>query len=175
MTFPNGVGLPGRIWSSGQSSWIADVVQGSNFPRGQSALKDGFHGAFGFPVVGPSGFLGVMEFFSAEIREPDDATLQMFDAVGRQIGQFIERTIAQAEVERARRAAEAGRLLPAQGNESRRLARELPDQLGPGRALLTVKMDLLRQKPPEAADQLGARMQELLAHVRHLSSSVHDL
>src|SRR5439155_17240539 len=30
-------------------------------------------------------------------------------------------------------------------------------------------------KPPEAADQLGARMQELLAHVRHLSSSVHDL
>jgi len=38
-----------------------------------------------------------------------------------------------------------------------------------------VKMDLLRQKPPEAADQLGERMQELLAHVRHLSSSVHDL
>ncbi len=111
MAFPSGVGLPGRIWSSGQSSWIVDVVRDTNFPRAPSATADGLHGAFGFPVVGPSGFLGVMEFFSAEIREPDDATLQMFDAVGRQIGQFIERTIAQAEVERARRAAEAGRLL----------------------------------------------------------------
>ena len=174
MTFPSGVGLPGRIWSSRRSAWIVDVVQDSNFPRAQSALKDGFHGAFGFPVVGPSGFLGVMEFFSAEIREPDDATLQMFDAVGRQIGQFIERTIAQAEVERARRAAEAGRLLQAQENESRRIARELHDDLGQGLALLTVKMDLLRQKPPEAS-QLGARIQELLAQVRHLSSSVHGL
>jgi len=175
MTFPSGVGLPGRIWSSGRSAWIVDVARDSNFPRAPSAAIDGLHGAFGFPVVGPSGFLGVMEFFSAEIREPDDATLQMFDAVGRQIGQFIERTIAQAEVERARRAAEAGRLLQAQENESRRIARELHDDLGQGLALLTVKMDLLRQKPPEAADQLGERMQELLAHVRHLSSSVHDL
>src|SRR5207247_7309002 len=104
-------------------------------------------------------------------REPDDALLEMFDAVGRQIGQFIERTIAQAELERARRAAEAGRLLQAQENESRRIARELHDDLGQGLALLTVEMDLLRQEPPEAADQLGARMQELLAHVRHLSSS----
>jgi len=175
MTFPNGVGLPGRIWSSGRSAWIVDVVRDTNFPRAPSATVDGLHGAFGFPVVGPSGFLGVMEFFSTEIREPDDALLEMFDAVGRQIGQFIERTIAQAEVERARRAAEAGRLLQAQENESRRIARELHDDLGQGLALLTVKMDLLRQKPPEAADQLGARMQELLAHVRHLSSSVHDL
>src|SRR5262245_3028167 len=175
MTFPCGVGLPGRIWSSGQSRWIVDVVQDSNFPRAPSAMTDGLHGAFGFPLVGPSGFLGVMEFFSAEIREPDDATLQMFDAVGRQIGQFIERTIAQAELERARRAAEAGRLLQAQESESRRIARELHDDLGQGLALLTVKLDLLRQKPPEAADKLGVEIHELSAQVRHLSSSVHDL
>jgi PAS domain S-box-containing protein len=68
-----------------------------------------------------------------------------------------------------------GRLLQAQEGESRRIARELHDDLGQRLALLTVEMDLLRQKPPEAADQLGVRMQELLAQVRHLSSSVHDL
>jgi len=170
MTFARGVGLPGRIWSAGQSAWIVDVVQDSNFPRAPSAATDGLHGAFGFPVVGPGGFLGVMEFFSAELREPDDALLQMCDAVGRQIGQFIERKIAQAELERA----EAGRLLQAQEREARRIARELHDDLGQGLALLTVKMDLLRQKPPEA-EQLGARMQELLAQVRQLSSYVHDV
>jgi signal transduction histidine kinase len=36
-------------------------------------------------------------------------------------------------------------------------------------------MDLLRQKPPESAAWLGARIQELLGQVRQLSSSVHDL
>jgi len=68
-----------------------------------------------------------------------------------------------------------GRLLQARESESRRIARELHDDLGQGLALLTVKMDLLRHQPPEAAGQLGARMQELLTQVRHLSSSVHDL
>jgi signal transduction histidine kinase len=175
MTFARGVGLPGRIWSSGQSVWIVDVARDSNFPRAPSAAIDGLHGAFGFPIVGPGGFLGVMEFFRPEIREPDDALLQMFDAVGRQIGQFIERENAQAELERARQAAEAGRLLQAQENESRRIARELHDDLGQGLALLTVQMDLLRQSPPEETGELEARMQELLAQIRHLSSSVHDL
>jgi PAS domain S-box-containing protein len=68
-----------------------------------------------------------------------------------------------------------GRLLQAQEGESRRIARELHDDLGQRLALLTVEMDLLRQRPPEATDQLGVRMQELLAQVRHLSSSVHGL
>jgi len=66
-------------------------------------------------------------------------------------------------------------LLQARESESRRIARELHDDLGQGLALLTVKMDLLRQRPPEETGELEARMQELLAQIRHLSSSVHDL
>ena len=68
-----------------------------------------------------------------------------------------------------------GRLLQAQEDESRRIARELHDDLGQGLALLTVEMDLLRQKPPEAAGQLGARLRDLLRQIRQLSSSVHEL
>jgi PAS domain S-box-containing protein len=68
-----------------------------------------------------------------------------------------------------------GRLLQAQENESRRIARELHDDLGQGLALLTVELDLLRQKPVDVASQLAARIQALLEHVRQLSSSVHDM
>jgi signal transduction histidine kinase/DNA-binding response OmpR family regulator len=107
MTFSSGVGLPGRVWKSGTAAWIPDVVKDPNFPRAPYAAKEGLHGAFGFPIIGPGGFLGVMEFFSPEIREPDGNLLKMFDGVGGQVGQFIERKRAEADLERARIAAEA--------------------------------------------------------------------
>ena len=107
ITFPHGVGLPGRVWSTGRAAWIADVVHDPNFPRAAAAAKDGLHGAFGFPIIGPGGFLGVMEFFSTEIREPNAAILALFEGIGGQVGQFIERKRAEAELERAKVAAEA--------------------------------------------------------------------
>jgi hypothetical protein len=45
--------------------------------------------------------LGVMEFFSAEVAEPDEALLAMMGAVGSQIGQFIERKQVAQEAEEA--------------------------------------------------------------------------
>jgi signal transduction histidine kinase/DNA-binding response OmpR family regulator len=107
VTFPHGVGLPGRVWSTGRAVWIADVVHDPNFPRAAAAAKDGLHGTFGFPIIGPGGFLGVMEFFSTEIREPNAAVLALFEGIGGQVGQFIERKRAEAELERAKVAAEA--------------------------------------------------------------------
>jgi signal transduction histidine kinase/CheY-like chemotaxis protein len=107
VTFAHGVGLPGRVWSTGRAAWIVDVVHDPNFPRAAAAAKDGLHGAFGFPIIGPGGFLGVMEFFSAEIREPSAAVLALFEGIGGQVGQFIERKRAEAELERAKVAAEA--------------------------------------------------------------------
>jgi signal transduction histidine kinase len=68
-----------------------------------------------------------------------------------------------------------GRLLETQEIESRRIARELHDDLGQGLALLTIELQLLRQKPPDAASELSGRLQGLLARVKHLSSSVHGL
>src|SRR5215469_6367109 len=106
-TFPHGVGLPGRVWSTGRAAWIADVVRDPNFPRAAAAAKGGLHGAFAFPIIGPGGFLGVMEFFSTEIREPNAAVLALFEGIGGQVGQFIERKRAEAELERAKVAAEA--------------------------------------------------------------------
>jgi signal transduction histidine kinase len=63
-----------------------------------------------------------------------------------------------------------GRLLQAREGESRRIARELHDDLGQRLALLTVETDLLCQKLPEAGG-----IQTLLRQMRQLSSSVHEL
>jgi signal transduction histidine kinase len=68
-----------------------------------------------------------------------------------------------------------GRLLVAQEVECRRIARELHDDFGQQLALLSVEMELLRQRPPAAAAQLGARLDTLSARVKQMSSSVHEL
>jgi signal transduction histidine kinase/CheY-like chemotaxis protein/HPt (histidine-containing phosphotransfer) domain-containing protein len=107
ITFPRGIGLPGRVWATGRASWIVDVVQDPNFPRAPAAARGGVHGAFAFPIIGPGGFLGVMEFFSTEARRPDEAVLTLFEGVGGQVGQFIERKRGEAELERAKVVAEA--------------------------------------------------------------------
>jgi signal transduction histidine kinase/CheY-like chemotaxis protein len=107
LSFSRGVGLPGRVWDLGKAAWIEDVVGDTNFPRARYAAKDGLHGAFAFPIVGAGGFLGVMEFFCREVRQPDEGLLAAFDAVGTQVGLFMERKRAEAELERAKLAAEA--------------------------------------------------------------------
>ena len=53
---------------------------------------------FAFPIRGAAKFMGVVEFFSSEAREPDRDLLAMFDSIGSQIGQFIERRRAESDL-----------------------------------------------------------------------------
>ena len=93
--FPPGVGLPGRVWSSGRPEWIADVTNDGNFPRAPAATKEGLHTGIGFPIKLGDEVVGVMECFSHEIEEPDTDFLEMAGNIGSQLGQFIERKRAE--------------------------------------------------------------------------------
>ncbi len=98
--FTRGSGLPGRVWASGEPAWVPDVVADSNFPRAAIALEEGLHGAFGMPLLIHGTVVGVMEFFSREIREPDADLLEMLARVGGQIGLFMERRRLEEELDR---------------------------------------------------------------------------
>jgi len=99
-SFASGVGLPGRVWAAARPAFIPDVLHDENFPRAPAAAREHLHAAFGFPVVLEKEVLGVMEFFSRDIREPDEELLTMLDTIGRQIGQFIERRRAEEDLDR---------------------------------------------------------------------------
>ena len=99
-TFRRGEGLPGRIWSGAQPIWIQDVTHDANFPRANVALQIGLHAAFGFPIRAEEDILGVIEFFSRDIRQPKREILEMFATVGSQVGQFIERRAAEQAIRR---------------------------------------------------------------------------
>jgi PAS domain S-box-containing protein len=98
LTLGPGEGLPGRLLVSGSPSWIADTPQDRNFPRADAARRAGLHAAFGFPLRSPRGIVGVMEFFSREAREPDERLLATMTVIGSQVGQFVARRHAEAEV-----------------------------------------------------------------------------
>jgi len=95
ITLAQGEGLPGRVWATGEPAWVCDVADDANFPRAATARREGLHGAFAFPIRLAGEVLGVVEFFSREIEQPDPELLQMTEAIGSQIGQFMERRRAE--------------------------------------------------------------------------------
>jgi C4-dicarboxylate-specific signal transduction histidine kinase len=72
------------------------------YQRAESAANGGFRAAFAFPITFKSDVLGVIEFFSHELRDADPEFVQMMTSVGSQVGQFIERTRAEDALRHAR-------------------------------------------------------------------------
>ncbi len=100
ITFAPGVGLPGRVWESAEPTWIANVIEDGNFLRTSIAAQVPLHAAFGFPILNGDERLGVMNFFSREVQQPDADLLKTMAAIGSQMGQFIKRKQAEEELQR---------------------------------------------------------------------------
>ncbi|MDQ3934709.1 MAG: SpoIIE family protein phosphatase [Actinomycetota bacterium] len=96
--FERGVGLPGRVWESGEPAWIRDVADDDNFPRARVAGQSGIHGAFGFPIRSRRGVIGVIEYFTADHAEPDRYLLDLMETIGYQLGEQMERSRAEEAV-----------------------------------------------------------------------------
>ena len=96
--FGKGSGLPGRIWETGKPVWIPNLRKDRNFLRGPIAERSGLRAGFGFPILLGGEVIGVIEFFSQEIRQPDRELLEMIGSVGSQIGQFQERKRAEEKL-----------------------------------------------------------------------------
>jgi signal transduction histidine kinase len=86
-----GEGLPGRVLESAQPVWIKDVRNDDNFPRAKAAIDVGIGAGFGFPVLVGSRVVAVLEFFSPEAAEPNEALLDVLANIGTQLGRVIER------------------------------------------------------------------------------------
>jgi PAS domain S-box-containing protein len=86
------------VWHADRPLWIPDVVHDPQFRRAAAAAEAGLHGGFAVPVRMGGEFLGVVEFFSRAVREPDPDLLEMMATVGSQVGQFVARRRAEEEV-----------------------------------------------------------------------------
>jgi PAS domain S-box-containing protein len=118
--YPRSVGVPGHVWETSQPMWMADLPQVENFPRVPFAIAEGLHASFAFPIRVGEHVAGVIEFSSRQIRKLEPDLMEMFDSIGSQIGQFIERRRAEMELKLYADYLEAAR--NAQQADARRLA-----------------------------------------------------
>ena len=86
-----GVGLPGRVWRSGQAAWITDVASDENFPRAATAARAGLHAAFCFPLRSGEGIEGLAEFYSPYRMNPSPDLLATMSSLGSRIGDALRR------------------------------------------------------------------------------------
>jgi len=99
-TFDRNSGLRGQVWSSGHSEWTDGV-------RPSPAAAIPCMSAFAVPVTYGGETFGVIEFLGRDLRRPHESVLQMFTSVCSQIGLFLERKRAEAELKKAKEEAEA--------------------------------------------------------------------
>jgi PAS domain S-box-containing protein len=157
--FRPGNGLPGRVWSTGLPACIPDVVQDAGFLRGSSAAREGLHAALAFPILLGGAVIGVIDFVSREVRQPDPALLDVMATIGSQIGQFIERKRAEealrdvnTELARANRIATLGQFTAS-------IAHEVKQPIAAARNSARAALNFLGRDPPdlqEVKEALGA-------------------
>ncbi|HEY8563413.1 MAG TPA: response regulator [Pyrinomonadaceae bacterium] len=99
ITLARGIGLPGHVWKKSAPVWLPNTVRGEKYPRASFAATVGLHSAIGFPIKVNREFYGVIEFFTRRPLMPDQPMLNMLEAIGSEIGQFIQRKRVEAERE----------------------------------------------------------------------------
>jgi signal transduction histidine kinase len=165
-----GIGLPGRIWSNLKPAWISDITNDNNFPRASIAAGEGLHSAFAFPISFGMHFVGVMEFFSLEIRERDEDVLKIFSSIGSQIGQFVQRKRAEAALQKSKELLEQ---LVRQRTKALRMANaELKNEIARRQGLEGEILSVSDREQQRLGQELHDGLCQHLTAVAFMSSSI---
>jgi PAS domain S-box-containing protein len=98
---PGTTGMIRRVLTTGESVWVADVLEKKDLMRGPMAAQAGLRGAFALPVRMGDKVLGAIEFFSHEPRHPDKWLLLTTVSIGNLIGQLMARRQAEGAMREA--------------------------------------------------------------------------
>lgn len=101
--FEKGQGPPGKVWEGAAPLLIPNLVRTEHFPAWEIAIQEGGRSLISFPVIIGARVLGVMEFFSSDVIEPDDELTKVVAGIGSQIGQFMARKLAEQSQDRLTR------------------------------------------------------------------------
>ncbi|NUN65258.1 response regulator [Pseudanabaena biceps] len=91
MSIEYGSGLIGSVWAEGKAKYV-EIDQYPNFYNAEIVKKVGINYALSFPIFGENeAILAVITMFSRQCQNCSPELLSVVAAIGRQIGQFMEK------------------------------------------------------------------------------------
>lgn len=90
-TFTPGTGLPGTAWKEKKAIWQPALLTDPNYIRKGSAAELGWATGVAFPIIHKNDVFGIIEFYSINIKYPDEHLLLWFESIGNQFGVFVMR------------------------------------------------------------------------------------
>ncbi|WP_354292071.1 EAL domain-containing protein [Sphingomonas sp. PvP055] len=95
MRFPIGEGLPGRVFATGRSEWIANPGHSAMFVRAPEAIRCDLGTGCAFPVLAGDEVVAVLEFYMRQAVPEDPEIVEILEQASIQLGRVFERDRAQ--------------------------------------------------------------------------------
>ena len=89
MRLESDAGLPGRALALGEPIWFQDYSADDRLPRARAARQAGLHTATAVPVLREHDIVGVIEFFTSELRVRDRSITGALATVGKRVGELL--------------------------------------------------------------------------------------
>lgn len=174
-----GEGLPGRVAQSARAFMAADVSSVAILSRVASDetqfAVDGTIPAIGIPLMAKTRLVGVMVFHSLDQIKPNPGTLDLLSSIGHQIGVALENASLWEELKRKEeiRAHLLEKVITAQEEERKRIARELHDETS--QALTSLMVGLKVIEGSGSLQEVRERTADLRALAAATLKDIHDL
>ncbi len=93
ITFPTGIGFPGRVWENQRPEWIWDISLESeaHFLRKYPALECGLRSGLAIPVSADTEVVAIMAFFTRSPNDHDQQLVGLIGAIAMQLGVLMRR------------------------------------------------------------------------------------
>jgi len=172
-----GEGIAGLSAQQGETLVVGDMSQDSRVSRRVAVAEEGIKAFVAVPLKSKEKIVGVLNITSQEARRFSQQEVDLLTAMGNQLGIAIENAelYRELQLKEQTRAELLRRIISAQEDERRRVARELHDVTSQALATLGVRLEAFAAAGGSNGKDAGTLLEEMKSLLTATSKEVHEL